>query len=140
VPGESGGPGEALSRFEGFGRVVLVANSEAVDVADLQARHAGALFVFFNKVYKVLDRPFAGDALLVARSGPAGANIVYRRGWSRARAFAGSSTCAPARPSGSARSRPSRARTSPASTSSRCSSASIRRPTSRRAVSRWRWR
>ncbi len=73
------GEGDALTRFDGFERVILVANSDAVHVADLQARHTGALFVFFNKVYKVVDRPFAGDAVLVARSGPAGANIVYRR-------------------------------------------------------------
>lgn len=66
--------------FSRFPAIVLVANSDAVDIARLQAAYGeGALFVFFNKVYKVLDRPFAGRCLLVARSGPAGANIVYRR-------------------------------------------------------------
>ena len=39
---------------------------------------ADALFVFFNRVYKVLNRPFDGNALLVARSGLGGPNIVRR--------------------------------------------------------------
>ena len=78
------GETDALERwaqfFRGFRTILLVANSDAVRIDDLRARYGeGALFVFFNKVYKVLDRPFEGECLLVARSGPAGANIVYRR-------------------------------------------------------------
>ncbi|MBE7186192.1 MAG: 3-deoxy-manno-octulosonate cytidylyltransferase [Methylobacterium mesophilicum] len=66
--------------FAAFRRVVLVANSEAVDIEDLTRRFGQAsLFVFFNKTYKVLDRPFEKPSLLVARSSEAGANIVYRR-------------------------------------------------------------
>lgn len=66
--------------FAGHADIVLVANSDEVDMAALVARFGqDALFVFFNKVYKVLDTPFAGAALLVARSSAAGANIVYRR-------------------------------------------------------------
>ncbi|HEY9055838.1 MAG TPA: 3-deoxy-manno-octulosonate cytidylyltransferase [Aurantimonas sp.] len=66
--------------FGGFERVVLVANSDAVDIVSLSSRHGeGTLFVFFNKVFKVLDAPFARPSLLVARSSQAGANIVYRR-------------------------------------------------------------
>lgn len=66
--------------FGRFGTIVLVANSDAVDVATLRSSYGeSTLFVFFNKVYKVLDRRFQGPCLLVARSGPAGANIVYRR-------------------------------------------------------------
>ncbi|MCM2441956.1 3-deoxy-manno-octulosonate cytidylyltransferase [Agrobacterium vitis] len=38
-----------------------------------------SLFVFFNKVYKILDKPFDRPSLLVARSGSVGANIVYRK-------------------------------------------------------------
>lgn len=66
--------------FSRYTHIVLVANSEQ---AQLDAVRSGlpdtALFVFFNKVYKVLERPFDGNALLVARSGSVGANIVYRR-------------------------------------------------------------
>lgn len=66
--------------FGGFARVVLVANSDAVDIAALTARYGdGTLFVFFNKVFKVLDAPFDRPSLLIARSSQAGANIVYRR-------------------------------------------------------------
>lgn len=59
--------------------VVLVVNSEAFDS---QGRRAAlpetALYVFFNNVCKVLDEPFAGHAILFARSGVMGANIVHR--------------------------------------------------------------
>lgn len=70
----------SLDPFEGYGRIVLVANSDAVDVATLETLDDGStLFVFFNKTYKVLDRAFERPCLLLARSSPAGANIVYRR-------------------------------------------------------------
>jgi len=63
----------------GFSHIVLVANSDAVDIASLQEQFPQtALFVFFNKVYKVLDRPFHGHSLLISRGQPRGANIVYR--------------------------------------------------------------
>ena len=66
-----------LSRYS---HVVLVANSEAVDFERLRSElPETALYVFFNNVYKVLDEPFTGHAVLVARSGVMGANIVHRR-------------------------------------------------------------
>ncbi|MBX4866695.1 3-deoxy-manno-octulosonate cytidylyltransferase [Rhizobium bangladeshense] len=66
-----------LSRYS---HIVLVANSEAVDFERLRSElPETALYVFFNNVYKVLDEPFAGHAVLVARSGVMGANIVHRR-------------------------------------------------------------
>ena len=66
-----------LSRYS---HIVLVANSEAVDFERLRRElPETALYVFFNKVYKVLDEPFVGNAVLVARSGVMGANIVHRR-------------------------------------------------------------
>ncbi|NEJ02640.1 3-deoxy-manno-octulosonate cytidylyltransferase [Rhizobium ruizarguesonis] len=66
-----------LSRYS---HIVLVANSEAVDFKRLRSDlPETALYVFFNKVYKVLDEPFAGHAVLIARSGVMGANIVHRR-------------------------------------------------------------
>src|SRR5580765_5861341 len=66
--------------FAAFSHIVLVANSDEVRIDELQdAFPENALFVFFNKVYKVLDRPFTGNALLISRGGPRGANIVYRR-------------------------------------------------------------
>ena len=62
-----------------YSHIVLVANSGALDVVDLQPQYpATTLFVFFNRVYKSLDRPFEGHALLVSRAQPKGANIVYR--------------------------------------------------------------
>jgi len=64
--------------FSCYRRIVLVANSDAVTSAMLEGGDE-TIFVFFNKVYKVLEAPFGGQALLVARSSPAGANIVYRR-------------------------------------------------------------
>lgn len=66
-----------LSRYS---HIVLVANSEAVDFERLRSElPETALYVFFNKVYKVLDEPFVGNAVLIARSGVMGANIVHRR-------------------------------------------------------------
>ncbi|RFC62853.1 3-deoxy-manno-octulosonate cytidylyltransferase [Fulvimarina endophytica] len=66
--------------FDAYERVVLIANSDEVAIAEVVKKHGeGALFVFFNKVYKVLDAPFEAPCLLVARSSPSGANIVYRR-------------------------------------------------------------
>lgn len=62
-----------------YSDIVLVANSTASNVAELRAQYpATALFVFFNKVFKVLDQPFQGHALLVTRGQPRGAGIVYR--------------------------------------------------------------
>jgi hypothetical protein len=92
-------PADAEGWAAFFGRyrdIVLVANSDKVDMAALVEQFGpDALFVFFNKVYKVLSAPFGGAALLVARSSEAGANIVYRRevetvaGYFQAPGFAG---------------------------------------------------
>lgn len=66
-----------LSRFT---HIALVANSDEADVERLRRDLPDTtLFVFFNKVYKILDKPFDRPALLVARSGSVGANIVYRK-------------------------------------------------------------
>ncbi|MGA1803024.1 3-deoxy-manno-octulosonate cytidylyltransferase [Rhizobium sp. HT1-10] len=66
--------------FARYAQIVLVANSDSVDIAGLRAQYpVDTLFVFFNKVYKVLDAPFPGDALLISRGSAKGANIVYRR-------------------------------------------------------------
>src|ERR1700712_1660807 len=82
-PGATSGltdPQEWRGLFAAFTHVVLVANSDEVRIAELQeAFPESALFVFFNKVYKVLDRPFTGHSLLISRGQPRGANIVYRR-------------------------------------------------------------
>lgn len=65
--------------FSRFPNIILVANSEQVDVPALQRAYpADSLFVFFNKAYKVLQHPFAGHCMLVSRAQPRGANIVYR--------------------------------------------------------------
>jgi hypothetical protein len=65
------------SLFASYSVIALVANSEEVDIDALRASLPGdALFVFFNKVYKILDRPFDGNALLAIRSGTGGPNIL----------------------------------------------------------------
>ncbi|MDE1993194.1 MAG: 3-deoxy-manno-octulosonate cytidylyltransferase [Rhizobiaceae bacterium] len=70
---------EWRSVLAAFSHIVLVANSDVVDIASLQAQFPPTtLFIFFNKVYKVLDRPFHGHSLLISRGQPRGANIVYR--------------------------------------------------------------
>lgn len=66
--------------FAAFSHIILVANSDAVDIAELRRQYpTNALFVFFNKVYKVLEAPFPEHALLISRGSSRGANIVYRR-------------------------------------------------------------
>lgn len=68
---------EWMSLFLGYSDIVLVANSEEVVIADLMSRFPEAtLFIFFNKVYKVLHEPFTRKSLLVSRSGTLGANLV----------------------------------------------------------------
>lgn len=67
--------------FAAYKTIVLVANSDEVRIDELRASvPADALFVFFNRVYKVLDRPFeaVNDILLATRSGPNGPYIVRR--------------------------------------------------------------
>ncbi|WP_085035158.1 3-deoxy-manno-octulosonate cytidylyltransferase [Ensifer aridi] len=66
--------------FSPFSHIILVANSDQVSIKELQAEYPPtALFVFFNKVYKVLDEQFSGRSLLISRAQPGGANIVYRQ-------------------------------------------------------------
>ncbi|OWV98420.1 3-deoxy-manno-octulosonate cytidylyltransferase [Rhizobium sp. R72] len=65
------------SFFLGYSDIVLVANSDEVDIDELTSRFPETtLFVFFNKVYKVLSEPFTRAAVLVSRSGAQGANLV----------------------------------------------------------------
>jgi hypothetical protein len=67
------------SLFASYPVIALVANSDEVDIDALRASLRGdTLFVFFNKVYKVLDRPFDGNSLLAVRSGTGGPNILTR--------------------------------------------------------------
>jgi hypothetical protein len=65
--------------FSAFSHIVLIANSEEQTVDAMQAAYPDtALFVFFNKVDRVLSAPFAGRSLLVTRSNQAGSELVYR--------------------------------------------------------------
>lgn len=74
---EAGG-GVAWKRFfDQFSHVVLVGNSHEADVEELRARlPETALFVFFNRVYKILSEPFPGHSILVSCSTDKGALIV----------------------------------------------------------------
>jgi hypothetical protein len=65
------------SFFLGYSNIVLVANSDEVNIDKLTAQFPEAtLFIFFNKVYKVLSQPFTRKSLLLSRSGTLGANLV----------------------------------------------------------------
>ena len=67
------------SLFASYPVIALVANSDEVDADVLRASlPSDALFVFFNQVFKVLDRPFEGNSLLAVRSGTDGVKIVRR--------------------------------------------------------------
>jgi hypothetical protein len=71
------GSEEWKSFLRSYSDIVLVANSEEVDIDSLVSRFPETtLFVFFNKVYKVLSEPFTRRSILVARSGTLGANLV----------------------------------------------------------------
>lgn len=65
--------------FAPFDAIVLVANSKDAAAA-LTAPSLGErpFFIFFNRVYRILDKPFRRDSLLVSRSSPVGASLVYR--------------------------------------------------------------
>lgn len=66
--------------FAYFDSVVLVANSrDASAVLTAPAVGARPVFVFFNRVYRILDRPFERDCLLISRSSPVGSSLVYRK-------------------------------------------------------------
>ena len=58
--------------------MVLVANSGAVTRGMLEAMPDDTLFVFFNRVFKILDGPFDRPSLLVTRCSIAGPNLVHR--------------------------------------------------------------
>jgi hypothetical protein len=65
--------------FSQFDTIVLVANSEEQQVCDLSPGATNhTLFVFFNKVDRVLEQPLHANAILVARSNQAGSELVYR--------------------------------------------------------------
>jgi hypothetical protein len=69
--------GEWREFFSRYSDIVLVANSDEVKIDALVARNSSnTLFVFFNKVYKVLNKPFVGNSILLTRSGARGANLV----------------------------------------------------------------
>ncbi|GGD90025.1 3-deoxy-manno-octulosonate cytidylyltransferase [Aureimonas endophytica] len=72
-------PGDAKGFFAGFSAIVLVANSRDA-AAVLAAPEIGErpIFVFFNRVYRILDAPFHRDCLLISRSTPVGSALVYR--------------------------------------------------------------
>lgn len=80
LPSDQASMQEWKEFFSPYAQLVLVANSDEVDMAALeQGFPRDTLFIFFNKVYKVLDYTFSRPALLISRSGMLGANIVHRR-------------------------------------------------------------
>lgn len=80
LPGDGAGAAEWRAFLAPYSHIVLVANSDEVDIAALERdTPPDTLFIFFNKVYKVLDGVFRRPALLASRSGMLGANLVHRR-------------------------------------------------------------
>ncbi len=68
---------EWRSLLADYSDVVLVANSDEVDIEELKKRFPDTtLFIFFNKVFKVLSEPFTRHSMLFSRSGTLGANLV----------------------------------------------------------------
>ena len=80
LPAETDDPLDPAWRraFEAWERIVLVANSDAVERAALEAMGEGTLFVFFNRVFKVLDAPFERPSVLLTRCSNVGPNLVHR--------------------------------------------------------------
>ncbi len=77
IPPRASNSEEWRSFLHGYSHIVLVANSDEVDINELTSRFPDTtLFIFFNKVYKVLSEPFMRSAILVSRSGTLGANLV----------------------------------------------------------------
>ncbi|MEV4605992.1 3-deoxy-manno-octulosonate cytidylyltransferase [Neorhizobium sp. LMR1-1-1.1] len=72
-------PQEWKSFFSGFSHFVLVANSDEQSLEAIRSSYPEtALFIFFNRVNKVLSKPFDGNSILVTRSNQAGSELVYR--------------------------------------------------------------
>jgi hypothetical protein len=66
--------------FSSFDAIVLVANSrDAAGVLAAPEIGSRPLFVFFNRVYRILDRHFDRDCILISRSSPVGASLIYRK-------------------------------------------------------------
>lgn len=66
--------------FSAFQTIVLVANSDDQRLSDiLRDPPPKPLYVFFNKIDRVLDGPFPHDCILVTRCNTAGSEVVYRR-------------------------------------------------------------
>ncbi|GGF85393.1 3-deoxy-manno-octulosonate cytidylyltransferase [Rhizobium wenxiniae] len=70
---------EWQSFFSRFSHFVLVANSDDQTLDAIRSSYPDtALFIFFNRVNKVLKEPFVGNSILVTRSNQAGSELVYR--------------------------------------------------------------
>ncbi len=66
--------------FAPYSSVVLVANSrDAVGILESQELGARPLFIFFNRVYRILSQRYDGDCMLISRSSPVGSSLVYRK-------------------------------------------------------------
>ncbi|MCV3764785.1 3-deoxy-manno-octulosonate cytidylyltransferase [Rhizobium sp. TRM95796] len=66
--------------FSNFQTIVLVANSDDQRLSEiLRDPPPKPLYVFFNKIDRVLDTPFPHDCVLVTRCNTAGSEVVYRR-------------------------------------------------------------
>lgn len=66
--------------FAEFDAIVLVANSkDAADVLSAPDIGVRPLFIFFNRVYRILDKRFERDCFLISRSSPVGASLVWRK-------------------------------------------------------------
>ena len=73
-------PGDPRAFFARFDSIVLVANSPAAaEILTESGLGKNPLFIFFNKVFRIIDRPFEGNSVLVSRSSPVGSSLIYRK-------------------------------------------------------------
>ena len=76
---QDGSQTELASWLASFDRIALVANSSEASPQQLTALPDGTLFVFFNRVFKILERPFTRPCVLMVRCADPEPNLVYRR-------------------------------------------------------------
>mgnify|MGYP000845391224 CR=1 FL=1 len=75
-----GDAGVSAERFGSYADIVVVANNDRLDIAQIAGRFGpDTLFVFFNRPDAVLKAPFGRPSLLVLRSDATGALVIYKK-------------------------------------------------------------
>ncbi len=75
-----GDAGISAAEFGSYADIVVVANNDQFDIAEIAGRFgAETLFVFFNRPDAVLKGRFGRPSVLVLRSDATGALVIYKR-------------------------------------------------------------